>query len=91
MAVAPQYQIGSYPDAVVGTEAMEAVEEKYKAKYALGVCNSLKTLAPDVFQREFGGDMATCVYRAGAYADLNFDTWKIKWPTALAGRIGAFK
>lgn len=86
-----QMQIGSYPDRVSGPEAVEALEEKYKAKYAIGVCNALRQYAPETFQREFGGDMSRCVYQAGAYADFNFDTWKVNWPSALATRIATFK
>jgi len=87
------YQIGSYPDTVQGTPFTEAAEEKYKASYAIGVCLALKEADPKGFEETFGAGEAglrACAMKAGAYADRNFDAWKIKWPSSLRTRIATF-
>lgn len=83
-------RVGSYPDTVAGSEAAEAAEEKYKVSYAIGVCDALRRYDPKAFQEMFGGDFNQCVYKAGAFADLNFDSWKSKWGPKLASRIAVF-
>lgn len=83
------YPIGSYPDTVQGTPFVEAAEEKYKVKYAVGVCIALREADPEGFAREFGS-MENCVRAASAAGDAFFDMWKVKWPTALRERIKAF-
>ncbi len=83
------FQIGSYPDRVQGTEFVEAAEEKYKRNYALRTCLALQQADPETFKQVFG-DLATCVYKAGAFADANFDMWKITWPRNLASAIATF-
>ncbi|MEM3426414.1 MAG: hypothetical protein QXI42_11540 [Thermoproteota archaeon] len=83
--------VGSYPDTVQGSPAAEAAEEKYKLKYAIGVCTALREYDPKAFQEMFGGDMNTCIRKAGAFADLNFDMWKVKWGPSLASRIASFQ
>lgn len=94
MPQVPQgYQVGSYPDMVQGTPYVEAIEERYKVKYALGICQALREADPKGFEETFGAGEAglrNCVYKAGAFADRNFDMWKIKWPTALRAYISAF-
>jgi len=85
----PVSAVGSYPDRITGNEYMEALEEKYKVKYAVGVCNALRQLDPKTFQETFGS-FEECVRRAGAFADFNFDGWKVNWPTKLAASIKAF-
>lgn len=91
MAENIQYsQVGSYPDAVQGTPFVEAAEEKYKIKYAVGVCLALRESDPEGFNRMFGS-FDECVRQAGAFADRNFDMWKVKWPKTLAAQIKAFK
>ena len=82
--------IGEYPDRVQGSPYVEAVEEKYKLKYAVAVCNALKEADPATFNQHFGS-MEECIRAASRYADFNFDTWKVKWPRGLAGNIAAFK
>lgn len=84
------FPIGSYPDTVQGTPFVEAAEEKYKVKYAIGVCLALREADPEGFQREFGS-MEACIRSASAAGDAFFDMWKIKWPVALRNRIAAFK
>ncbi|MEZ0319744.1 MAG: hypothetical protein ABWK05_07125 [Pyrobaculum sp.] len=86
-----QMVVGSYPDTVQGSPAVEAAEERYKLKYAVGVCTALREYDPKAFQEYFGGSMEACVRQAGAFADLNFDMWKIKWGPGIAGRIAAFR
>jgi hypothetical protein len=91
--ISPPTQIGSYPDTVQGTPFVEQAEEKYKLRYALGVCTALREADPKGFEETFGaGDagLRNCALKAGAYADRNFDTWKIKWPTALRAQIATF-
>ena len=83
--------IGEYPDRVQGTPFVEAIEEKYKMKYAVAVCNALKEADPQTFNQYFGGSMEECVRAASRFADFNFDLWKVKWPKGLAGSIAAFK
>lgn len=84
------YTLGSYPDAVQGTPYVEAAEEKYKLRYAIGVCSALKEADPEEFNRTFGS-MEECIRQASAFADKNFDMWKVKWPKALAYQIKVFK
>ncbi|AAU25966.1 hypothetical protein TTSV1_gp16 [Thermoproteus tenax spherical virus 1] len=86
----PGVQVGSYPDTVQGSPAAERAEEVYKVKYAVGICQALKEYDPQAFQEYFGGDMQKCVRAAGSFADLNFDTWKIKWGRNLGAQISAF-
>ncbi len=85
--------VGSYPDTVVGTPFVEQAEEKYKLRYALGICTALKEADPKGFEEVFGAGEAglrNCALKAGAYADRNFDMWKIKWPTAMRAYISTF-
>jgi hypothetical protein len=85
--------VGSYPDSVQGTPFVEAAEEKYKMRYALGVCTALKEADPKGFEETFGAGevgLRNCALKAGAYADRNFDVWKVKWPTSLRAQIAAF-
>jgi hypothetical protein len=92
--IAPQTTlVGNYPDTVQGTPFVEQAEEKYKLRYALGVCTALREADPKGFEDTFGaGDagLRNCALKAGAYADRNFDMWKVKWPTALRAQIAAF-
>lgn len=81
--------VGSYPDTVQGTPYVEAAEEKYKLRYAIGVCNALRQADPKTFEETFGS-MENCLRQAGAFADFNFDAWKIRWPQNLALRIASF-
>jgi len=83
-------QLGSYPDRIQGTEFVEAAEEKYKLRYALAVCNALKEADPQTFN-EYFGSMEECVRRASAFADYNYDMWKVNWPKRLASSIALFK
>jgi hypothetical protein len=85
--------VGSYPDAVQGTQFVEQIEEKYKLRYALGVCTALREADPKGFEETFGAGEAglrNCALKASAYADRNFDMWKIKWPAALRAQIASF-
>jgi len=85
--------VGSYPDSIQGTPFVEMAEEKYKLRYALGVCTALREADPKGFEETFGaGDagLRNCALKAGSYADRNFDIWKVKWPTALRAQIAAF-
>jgi len=89
--VNPGIQLGSYPDRVQGTEFVEAAEEQYKLRYALAICNALKQADPQTFNEFFGGSMEECVRRASAFADYNFDMWKVNWSKRLASSIALFK
>ena len=81
---AVEIRLAHVPDTITGNEAVETVEEKYKLKMALGVCNALQVYATDVFKLRFGGDMSRCVYEVRAGADIGFDLWKVKWPEGMA-------
>lgn len=83
------YQIGEYPDRIQGTPYVEQLEEKYKLKVAIGICNALKEADPETL-RQLGG-MEECVRAASRWADYNFDMWKINWPRRLGQAISAFK
>jgi hypothetical protein len=86
-------QIGEYPDRVQGTQFVEAAEEKYKLNYAVNTCIALREADPRGFEETFGpGEQGfrNCVLKAGAFADYNFDMWKVKWPAALRTRIATF-
>ena len=88
-AMAGRFQIGSYPDTVTGTPFVEMTEEKYKRRYAVGVCMALQKADPQTFNSVFGS-LENCVRQAGAFADFNFDKWKISWPTNLSTAIATF-
>lgn len=82
-------QLADYPDRVQGTPYVEQVEEKYKLKVAIGICNALREADPETF-RSLGG-FDECVRAASRWADYNFDMWKINWPKSVGAAIAAFK
>lgn len=81
--------LGEYPDRVQGTPYVEQIEEKYKLKVAIGICNTLREADPETF-RALGG-FEECVRAASRWADYNFDMWKINWPKNVGAAIAAFK
>jgi len=78
-----EIKIANVPDAVQGTEIVEAVEEQYKVKYAMQTCEFLRTAFPDQFKTAFGS-YENCIYQLSAGADIAFDKWKTAYPTGLA-------
>jgi len=80
---AVEIRIAQVPDAVVGSEQVESIEEEYKAKMAMRVCNFLQQNFPDVFRIHFR-DLADCVYKVSAGADVGFDKWKQNYPQGVA-------
>lgn len=80
-------RLGSKPDAIRGSERVEMAEERYKAGYATGVCDFIRTAYPEVFEREFGGDYARCVFEVSAAGDEFFDKWKVRYASGLVTRI----
>ena len=78
-----ELRIASVPDAVVGSELVESIEETYKAKMAVRVCSFLQANFPDVFRVNFR-DLADCVYKVSAGADVGFDKWKQNYPQGVA-------
>jgi hypothetical protein len=78
-----EIRIAHVPDAVTGTEQVEAIEEEYKAKMAMRVCSFLQANFPDVFKIHFR-DFADCVYKVSAGADIGFDKWKTNYPAGIA-------
>jgi len=83
MADSPEIRVAHVPDAVTGSEVVEAIEEDYKAKMALRVCNFLQANFPDVFRVHFR-DLGDCVYKVSAGADIGFDKWKQNYPQGIA-------
>ena len=86
-------QVGDYPDRIQGTPFVEAAEEKYKLNYAINTCLALKEADPKGFEETFGAGeqgLRNCALKAGAYADYNFDMWKVNWPSSLRTRIATF-
>ena len=81
--------LGEYPDRVQGTPYVEQVEEKYKLKVAIGICNALREADPETLS-SLGG-FEECVRAASRWADYNFDMWKINWPKKVGAAIAAFK
>lgn len=82
-------QIAEYPDRIQGTPYVEQVEEKYKLKVAIGICNALREADPETFN-SLGG-FEECVRAASRWADYNFDMWKVNWPKRVGASIAAFK
>ena len=78
-----ELKIANVPDTVTGSEAVEASEELYKAKYAMKTCDYLRTAFPDQFKVAFGS-FEECVYQLSAGADIAFDKWKTGYPTGIA-------
>ena len=78
-----EIRIANVPDTVVGSEAVEATEELYKAKYAMKTCDYLRTAFPDQFKIMFKS-YEECVYELSAGADIGFDKWKTAYPSGIA-------
>ena len=78
-----EIRIANVPDTVVGSEAVEATEELYKAKYAMKTCDYLRTAFPDQFKIMFKS-YEECVYQLSAGADIGFDKWKTAYPSGIA-------
>jgi len=78
-----ELRIAHVPDVVVGSEAVEATEELYKAKYAMKTCDYLRTAFPDQFKIMFKS-YEECVYQLSAGADIGFDKWKTAYPSGIA-------
>jgi hypothetical protein len=78
-----ELRIANVPDAVTGSEVVEATEEVYKAKYAMRTCDFLRTAFPDQFKVMFKS-YEDCVYQLSAGADIAFDKWKTAYPEGLA-------
>jgi len=78
-----ELKIANVPDAVQGSEIVEATEELYKAKYAMKTCDFLRTAFPDQFKVMFKS-YEDCVYQLSAGADIAFDKWKTSYPAGLA-------
>jgi hypothetical protein len=78
-----ELRIASVPDTVQGSEAVEAAEELYKAKYAMRTCDYIRTAFPKEFELMFKS-YDECVYQLSAGADIAFDKWKTAYPSGLA-------
>ena len=78
-----ELRIAHVPDTVTGSEAVEATEELYKAKYAMKTCDYLRTAFPDQFKIMFKS-YEECVYELSAGADIGFDKWKTAYPSGIA-------
>jgi len=78
-----ELRIANVPDAVQGSEYVEATEELYKAKYAMRTCDFLRTAFPKEFETMFKS-YDECVYHLSAGADVAFDKWKTAYPAGLA-------
>ena len=78
-----ELRIAHVPDTVQGSEAVEATEELYKAKYAMKTCDYLRTAFPDQFKIMFKS-YEECVYELSAGADIGFDKWKTAYPSGIA-------
>jgi len=78
-----ELRIAHVPDAVQGSEIVEAAEEQYKIKYAMQTCDFLRNAFPDQFKVTFRS-YDECVYQLSAGADIAFDKWKTAYPTGIA-------
>jgi len=78
-----ELRIANVPDAVQGSELVEAAEEQYKIKYAMQTCDFLRNAFPDQFKVAFKS-YEDCVYQLSAGADIAFDKWKTAYPTGIA-------
>ena len=78
-----ELKIANVPDAVTGSEIVEAAEEQYKIKYAMQTCDFLRNAFPDQFKVTFRS-YDECVYQLSAGADIAFDKWKTAYPTGIA-------
>jgi hypothetical protein len=78
-----ELRIANVPDAVQGSELVEAAEEQYKIKYAMQTCDFLRNAFPDQFKVAFKS-YEECVYQLSAGADVAFDKWKTAYPTGIA-------
>ena len=78
-----ELRIAHVPDTVTGSEAVEATEELYKAKYAMKTCDYMRTAFPDQFKVMFKS-YEECVYQLSAGADIGFDKWKTAYPSGIA-------
>jgi len=78
-----EIRIAHVPDTVHGSEAVEATEELYKAKYAMKTCDYMRTAFPDQFKVMFKS-YEECVYQLSAGADIGFDKWKTAYPSGIA-------
>jgi len=78
-----ELRIANVPDAVTGSELVEAAEEQYKIKYAMQTCDFLRNAFPDQFRVTFKS-YEDCVYQLSAGADVAFDKWKTAYPTGIA-------
>jgi hypothetical protein len=78
-----EIKIANVPDAVTGTEVVEATEELYKAKYAMRTCDYIRTAFPEEFKVMFKS-YEECVYQLSAGADIAFDKWKTAYPQGIA-------
>jgi hypothetical protein len=78
-----QIKIANVPDTVTGSEVVEAVEELYKAKYAMRTCDYMRTAFPNEFKSMFNS-YEECVYQLSAGADIAFDKWKTAYPQGIA-------
>jgi len=78
-----ELKIANVPDAVQGSELVEAAEEQYKIKYAMQTCDFLRNAFPDQFKVAFKS-YEECVYQLSAGADVAFDKWKTAYPTGIA-------
>jgi len=78
-----ELRIANVPDAVTGSELVEAAEEQYKIKYAMQTCDFLRNAFPDQFRVAFRS-YEDCIYQLSAGADIAFDKWKTAYPTGIA-------
>jgi hypothetical protein len=78
-----EIRIANVPDAVTGSEVVEAAEERYKYRYAMRTCDYMRTAFPDQFKNMFKS-YEECVYQLSAGADIGFDKWKTAYPSGIA-------
>jgi uncharacterized phage-like protein YoqJ len=78
-----ELRIANVPDAVQGSELVEAAEEQYKIKYAMQTCDFLRNAFPEQFKAAFKS-YEECIYQLSAGADVAFDKWKTAYPNGIA-------
>jgi len=73
-------------EAVTGRELFEAIKKDYVNTYAYGICDALRRLDPEAFNREFGS-MENCIKAVQDDAEQWFNKWLPNWSRGIIARV----
>jgi len=65
---------------------LESIKRDYVISYAYGICEALRSINPDLFNKEFGS-IENCVKAVQDDAELWFEKWKKNWAIGVISRV----